>query len=125
MLIAFIFLKTDYEWVVGLNRACLRLLGIWPETYKTARKKLIMNIRIIILLILILCSCTIPIIHSLIRIWGDVTSMIDNLQFTLPLLIAKMKLVIMWQKRTGIPFMTFKQYLKLVFKISCTFRVNS
>ncbi|XP_071626196.1 uncharacterized protein [Temnothorax longispinosus] len=89
----------DYNWVITLNRFFLSLLGIWPEPYKTPRSKLMMNIRVIIVLNIIIWSCIIPTFHSLIRIWGNITSMIDNLQTSLPFLIAIMKLVLLWQKK--------------------------
>ncbi|XP_024876773.1 uncharacterized protein LOC112457772 [Temnothorax curvispinosus] len=91
----------DYDWVITLNRSCLSLLGIWPEPYKTPRSKLMINIRVIIILNIIIWSCVIPTFHSLIRIWGNITSMIDNLQYSLPLLIAIMKLVLLWRKKEG------------------------
>lgn len=61
-----------------------------------------MNIRVIIILNIIFWICVIPSVHSFIRIWGNIMSMIDNLQYTLPLLTAIMKLVLLWQKKKGI-----------------------
>ncbi|XP_071561890.1 odorant receptor 4-like [Temnothorax nylanderi] len=94
-----VYLKTDYDWVITLNRSFLSLLGIWPEPYKTPQSKLMINIRVIIILNIIIWSCVIPTFHSLIKIWGNITSMIDNLQYSLPLLIAIMKLVLLWRKK--------------------------
>ncbi|XP_070170255.1 odorant receptor 43a-like isoform X3 [Polyergus mexicanus] len=94
----------DYEWFITLNRVCLRLLGIWPE--KDRRKKWMTDAYVIIILTIIIWSSAIPTFHSLIRIWGDISSMIDNLQYSLPLLISVIKLVVMWQKRKVlIPFL--------------------
>ncbi|XP_014468060.1 PREDICTED: odorant receptor Or2-like [Dinoponera quadriceps] len=39
---------------------------------------------------------------SLIRVWGDMILMIDNLQFTLPLLITILKVSIMWSKKEAL-----------------------
>ncbi|XP_011332757.2 putative odorant receptor 83c isoform X2 [Ooceraea biroi] len=44
----------------------------------------------------------IPSLHSLLKIYDDITSAIDNLQYTLPLLIALMKLFIIRQKKYDI-----------------------
>jgi len=96
------FLNIDYNWVVTLNRSCLGLFGVWPEFNETPRRKLMMNVRVIVILNIIIWSSIIPSLHSLIRIWGNITSMIDNLQYTLPLSIAIMKLVLLWRKKKGI-----------------------
>lgn len=101
------YLWIDYEWCIALNRACLRLLGIWPEAHETALKALITNIRIVLMLILLIWSCNIPMFHSLVRIWGDMTLMINNLQYSLPMLIAILKFVLLWQKKRGTFFNTY------------------
>ncbi|KAM0732883.1 Odorant receptor 4 [Formica fusca] len=46
--------------------------------------------------------CTIPSVHSLLRIWGNIMSMIDNLEYTLPFMMATIKFFIMWQKQKDI-----------------------
>ncbi|XP_070170238.1 odorant receptor 10-like isoform X3 [Polyergus mexicanus] len=46
--------------------------------------------------------CLIPSVHSLLKIWGDLMSMIDNLQYTLPFTIAMIKFFIMWQRKRDI-----------------------
>nr|XP_012229928.1 PREDICTED: odorant receptor Or2-like [Linepithema humile] len=66
---------------------------------ETTREKLMANVRVFILIIMVTFVCVIPCIHSLIRVWGDLMSMTDNLQFTLPLVSMVMKLIIMWNKK--------------------------
>lgn len=96
-------MKTDYEWFITLNRTCLGLLGIWPEIdERNGQRKWMTNARVIVILIIMLWSNVIPTFHSFIRTWGDITSMIDHLQYFLPLLISIMKCVLMWQKKNGI-----------------------
>ncbi|XP_072751889.1 uncharacterized protein [Anoplolepis gracilipes] len=100
----------DYEFFITLNRACLKLLGIWPEPdERNGRTKWVMNTRVFTILIIIVWSTLIPTLHCLIRIWGNITSMIDNLQYSLPILIAIMKLVLMWHKKN-----VLKPILKMV-----------
>ncbi|XP_011867931.1 PREDICTED: odorant receptor 43a-like [Vollenhovia emeryi] len=89
----------DYNWVITLNRSCLGLFGVWPEPDATPRRKLMTNIRVIVILNIIIWSSIIPTFHSFIRIWGNIMSMIDNLQYSLPLLISVMKLVLLWRKK--------------------------
>ncbi|XP_019886359.1 uncharacterized protein LOC109610805 [Ooceraea biroi] len=57
------------------------------------------DIRVIIFLNLMIWICLIPSLHSLLKIYDDIMSTIDNLQSTLPLLIAIIKLFIIWQKK--------------------------
>ncbi|RLU20801.1 ObirOr5-U55 [Ooceraea biroi] len=92
----------DYEWAIELNRLSLTFLGIWPENHKTKQKKLMSDIRVIIILNLITWICLIPSLHSLLKIYDDIMSTIDNLQYTLPLLMAIIKLFIIWQKQYDI-----------------------
>ncbi|KAF3054352.1 Odorant receptor 130 [Nylanderia fulva] len=86
----------DYEWAIAINRACLKLLGAWPDNNETEQRKF--NVRIISILIVMICSCLIPSIHALIRIWGDFMLMVDNLQYTLPFLVVILKTCILWRK---------------------------
>lgn len=98
-----ICLKADYQWVIMLNRICLSFFGVWPETGKTVhrKRKLMMNIRVITILTLITCVCIIPSLHSLIRIWGNITSVTDNLQYNVPICISMIKLIVIWHKQEG------------------------
>ncbi|XP_011642377.2 uncharacterized protein LOC105430489 [Pogonomyrmex barbatus] len=92
----------DFEWAVKLNRYSLEFIGLWPKMEETAREKLTANIRVFLLIIMVGFVCVIPCIHSLIRVWGDLMSMTDNLQFTLPLVSMIMKLIIMWSKKADV-----------------------
>ena len=110
-----IFLKIDYNWVITLNRFCLSLFGAWPEFNETPRRKLMINLRVIIILNIIIWSCIVPSFHSLIWIWGNITSMIDNLRYTLPLLTLIIKLILLWQKKKST--LTWeKMYMQYTYK---------
>jgi len=100
-LLVFISLKADYKWAIGLNRINLTLLGVWPKNNETKQEKLMSDIRTIFILNITICSCIIPTIHSLFKIWGDLMSVIDNLQYTLPILMSIIKLFIVWLKKKG------------------------
>ncbi|XP_011706594.1 PREDICTED: uncharacterized protein LOC105461786 [Wasmannia auropunctata] len=45
-----------------------------------------------------------PSMHSLIKIFGDNLLMLDNLQFTLPILSSLIQIIIFWWKKEGITF---------------------
>jgi hypothetical protein len=91
----------DFEWATRLNRFMLNIVGIWPSAHKNAHDKFLSNLRAIFVFIVLIFIGAIPTIHSLVKIWGDLLSMIDNLQFTLPLISTIMKLVVIWWKQTG------------------------
>ncbi|KAL6442515.1 hypothetical protein ACFW04_002604 [Cataglyphis niger] len=93
--------RTDnnYEWAIKLNRPCLRILGIWPKNDETKWEKLMINVRVIVLLNIGFWFCIVPSVHSLLRIWGNIMSMVDNLEYTLPSIMAMIKLFIMWKKK--------------------------
>ncbi|XP_071639634.1 uncharacterized protein [Temnothorax longispinosus] len=89
----------DLEWAIGLNRCMLKIIGLWPEETKDHREKLLSKLRLLLNIIMLIFVLTIPALVSLIRVWGDMILMIDNLQYTLPLLITALKVFIMWHKK--------------------------
>ncbi|XP_028048475.2 odorant receptor Or2, partial [Monomorium pharaonis] len=89
----------DLEWAIGLNRCLLKIVGLWPEKNKEQRKEFLSKIRLLFNIFTLIFVLTIPALVSLIRVWGDMILMIDNLQYTLPLLITTLKVFIMWYKK--------------------------
>ncbi|XP_039307319.1 odorant receptor 43a isoform X2 [Solenopsis invicta] len=92
----------DFEWATRLNRILLNIVGIWPNAHKNAYDKFFSNVRAAFTAIVLLFAGTIPGIHSLVRTWGDLMSMIDNLQFTLPITMTIIKLIDIWWKKTDL-----------------------
>lgn len=95
------FLQVDFEWAVKLNRITLDFLGLWPKTTQSSREKLMCNFRILIAFLGLMLCVLIPSIHSLIRIYGDIMLMIDNLNFTLPTISCSIRIAIFWWKKEG------------------------
>ncbi|XP_036140297.1 uncharacterized protein LOC118644803 [Monomorium pharaonis] len=60
------------------------------------------NFRVFIILLGLILCLIIPSIHSLIIICGDLMLMIDNLQFTLPILCSLIKIMIFWWKKEAV-----------------------
>ncbi|KAF3054302.1 Odorant receptor 374 [Nylanderia fulva] len=106
--------QLDFEWAVELNRYSLQFIGLWPKMEETTREKIIANVRVFLLIIMLAFVCAIPCIHSLIRVWGDLMSMTDNLQFTLPLVSMIMKLIIVWNKKLVDTFRNFSPLAPIV-----------
>lgn len=90
------------EWAIGLNRSMLRIVGLWPQDSKNSREALLSKFRLLFNVIMLIFVLTIPALVSLIRVWGDMMLVIDNLQYTLPLLITVLKISIMWCKKQAL-----------------------
>jgi len=84
-----------------LNRITLDFIGLWPKIVQNTRQKLMCNFRVFIIFLGITCDILIPSIHSLIRIYGDVILMLDNLQITLPAISCLIRIIIFWWKKEG------------------------
>ena len=78
----------------------LELIGLWPKS-EVPKNNFSSDLRVVIIFVIVTFISGIPLTCSLIRVWGDMLLMIDNLQVTLPLLIVSLKLVVMRCKRTG------------------------
>ncbi|KAH0954327.1 OrU20, partial [Eciton burchellii] len=89
-----------FEWAVKLNRFSLHWIGLWPVT-KPRKEKLKCHLRALFLSLFILIMCTVPSLHSLLKIRTNIMLLIDNLQFTLPILASIFKLAVFWWKTKG------------------------
>ncbi|KAL6260524.1 hypothetical protein P5V15_008048 [Pogonomyrmex californicus] len=94
--------NNDVEWAIGLNRFMLKIVGLWPQGSKNQREELSSKFRLFFNVITLIFILTIPALVSLIRVWGDMILMIDNLQYTLPLLITTLKVFIMWYNKEAL-----------------------
>ncbi|XP_012215916.2 odorant receptor Or2-like [Linepithema humile] len=92
----------DLEWAIGLNRRMLKLVGLWPQNSTISYEVIFSKFCLLFNIITLIFVLTIPALASLIRVWGDMILMIDNLQYTLPLLITILKVSIMWCKREAL-----------------------
>ncbi|XP_025075746.1 uncharacterized protein LOC112553061, partial [Pogonomyrmex barbatus] len=92
----------DFTWAVKLNRLGLELVGLWPKNDQVIKNKFASDLRMAIIFIIVTFVSGIPLTCSLIRVWGDMMLVVDNLQITLPLLVVSLKLVIMRWKQTAL-----------------------
>ncbi|KMQ86350.1 odorant receptor 13a, partial [Lasius niger] len=92
----------DFVWAIELNRLSLGLIGLWPKTDKVVKRRLGSDIRAGFAFIMIGFISGIPLVHALMRVWGDMALMIDNLRITLPVLAVLLEFVIMRWKQTVI-----------------------
>lgn len=92
---------TDFEWAIGINRLMLKIVGLWPQNSQDSRPITGAKLRRLCSLVMLLFILTIPNIISLLKVWGDMVLMINNLQYTLPWMITVLKVCIIWRKQEG------------------------
>ncbi|XP_039312092.1 odorant receptor 82a-like isoform X2 [Solenopsis invicta] len=97
-----IFLPDDYtdlRWAIGLHRYMLKIIGLWPQQIKDQHKEYFSIFRMLLNIIIITFVMTVPALVQLIKVWGDMLQIIDNLQYTLPFLVTELKIFVMWYKK--------------------------
>ncbi|XP_019886507.1 odorant receptor 43a isoform X2 [Ooceraea biroi] len=93
------FENADLEWAIGINRFTLKILGLWPDERLNRQQRFLANLRAFIIFTTMILVSVIPAYISLMRVWGDMMAIIDNLQVTLPCSIAALKIIIMWSRK--------------------------
>ncbi|XP_032681340.1 uncharacterized protein LOC116848890 [Odontomachus brunneus] len=88
----------DFEWAISVNRFMLNIVGLWPSD-RDSRQIVGPKLRQLCSFITIVFVLMIPNLISLIRVWGDMISMINNMQLSLPLTITILKVCIIWYKQ--------------------------
>lgn len=68
-------------WAVELHRLSLELVGLWPSA-EVSKKRLMSDIRVGFIFITVIFVSGVPLICALIRVWGDMVLMTDNLRIT-------------------------------------------
>lgn len=93
---------TDYEWAISINRLMLKLVGLWPPDNTDFHRFVGAKLRRLCSFVMFIVIFTIPCLISLIRIWGDIMLMIDNMQFSVPVVMVTLKVGIIWYNQGGI-----------------------
>ncbi|EGI63386.1 hypothetical protein G5I_08113 [Acromyrmex echinatior] len=86
-------------WAVNLHRLSFEMVGLWPKSNKCTKKNL-SKIWVGVIFVLLIFVSNVPMICTVIEVWGNMIFVINNLQTTLPLLIVSVKYVIIRQKQT-------------------------
>ncbi|XP_071567147.1 odorant receptor Or2-like [Temnothorax nylanderi] len=90
---------TDLEWAIGINRISLKIIGLWPDNKLNRRQRFFADLRATVIFITMLCASVIPGILALLRVWGNMMAMTDNMQIGLPFSVTVMKFIIMWFRK--------------------------
>ncbi|XP_039312124.1 uncharacterized protein LOC113004326 [Solenopsis invicta] len=96
------FLLDDYvdlEWAIGLQRSMLKIVGLWPQQSQDQHKEFFSKFWMLFNATIIIFVLAIPALIELIKVWGDMIQITENLQFTLPILTTTIKIFIMWYKK--------------------------
>lgn len=77
------------------------MIGLWPNTDGNIKRRVGSDIRAGFTITMFTLIFAIPFIHALMRVWGDMALMIENLRITIPALAILLKFVIMRWKQSG------------------------
>ncbi|XP_012062140.1 PREDICTED: uncharacterized protein LOC105625419 [Atta cephalotes] len=92
----------DFLWAVKLHRISLEMVGLWPKFNKYNKKNLWLEIWVDIIFVLLIFVSNVPMIYTVIEVWGNMISVINSLRTTLAMLIVSVKYVIIRWKRTNV-----------------------
>lgn len=89
----------DVEWAIGSHRTLLRINGLWIYSEKYSWLDVVMNIQALLLTLSIFGFVTLPQTVALMKTWGNVTLIGDNIMSNLPVTMAGIKLIKMWTNK--------------------------
>ncbi|KAF3054574.1 Odorant receptor 077 [Nylanderia fulva] len=85
----------DLSYAFTLSRQCLRLFGAWPDPY-VSLNIFRPNIRFIIIACILILYVIVPQLTNVLRAWGNVTRVVENLASANFSLLALSKLITTW-----------------------------
>ncbi|XP_044584951.1 uncharacterized protein LOC123265308 isoform X2 [Cotesia glomerata] len=89
----------DVEWAIGSHRTLLQINGLWIYSEKHSWLEVVMNIQTLLLTLSIFGFVTLPQTIALMKTWGNVTLIGDNIMSNLPVTMAGIKLIKMWTNK--------------------------
>ncbi|XP_039307794.1 odorant receptor 43a-like [Solenopsis invicta] len=90
----------DFVWAVEIHRLGFEIMGLWPKNDKFDTSNLWLKLRVGIFLSLIVFVIIIPMILTVIQVWGNLVLVVDNLRIALSLTMSLIKYIILLWKRT-------------------------
>ncbi|XP_039312109.1 uncharacterized protein LOC120359270 isoform X2 [Solenopsis invicta] len=106
----------DLKWAISLHRNMLQIIGLWPQQTEDQQDKFFLTFRMLLNVFIITSIVTVPALVQLMKVWGDMLQIIDNLQYTLPFLVIELKIFVIWYKRRVLSLlinMIIKDWLKV------------
>lgn len=92
----------DLNFAIGLNRKVLKVLGLWTYPEDSQYQAIGSHLLVIFFTVTMFSFITIPQSLALIKIWGNLTLIIDNLMINIPVTISIFKMIIPWYNKKGI-----------------------
>ncbi|XP_057324279.1 odorant receptor 9a-like isoform X4 [Microplitis mediator] len=93
----------DYEWAIGYHRKVLKLSGLWLSSESCKWYiKLLTDLQSIFIAICVITFHSTPQLMALIKIWGNLTLIVDNFLSLVPLIITQIKLMVLWTNRKAV-----------------------
>ncbi|XP_076751992.1 uncharacterized protein LOC143424070 [Xylocopa sonorina] len=91
--------SADYEWAVRLNRSSLEIVGLWPTEEDDTKEKFLTTLRAIVFLTVVTFVFTIPCLCDLIERCDNLMAAINNLGYSIPLMITLMKYIVVFKRK--------------------------
>nr|AKO90010.1 odorant receptor 46 [Microplitis mediator] len=95
--------EQDFEWAIHYHRKVLKFCGIW--IYSNSNRwylKLITDLHSLFIIGGVLICLTTPEAMALVKIWGNLTLIVDNLLSSAALISTQIKLFVLWTRRKAI-----------------------
>ncbi|KAL7299527.1 hypothetical protein TKK_0007606 [Trichogramma kaykai] len=91
-------MSTDYVWALGLNRLCLRLMGVWPAD-TDGNDATLSRFRVPIMISVMFFNIFLPQMYALALVLNDLPLVIDNLMTSSAAFTSCFKLFFLWKSK--------------------------
>ncbi|KAK0072750.1 hypothetical protein PV325_010884 [Microctonus aethiopoides] len=92
----------DLDWAIGWNRGFLQIMGLWTYPNHSLFIEILSNIQAAFLALLLFFFLQLPQSMALIKVWGEIGLMNDNLTLNLPNILSEFKFFILWYKKKDV-----------------------
>lgn len=91
----------DLDWAIGLNRKLLKIFGLWLYPKETQWQTIRSNILVLFFIFGMLAFQIIPQTLALIKVWPNMTLIVDNCVTNIPVITCELKMIIPWFYKKG------------------------
>nr|QNL14953.1 olfactory receptor 9 [Aulacocentrum confusum] len=92
----------DLDWAIGLNRKVLKIFGLWSYVGETKWHTVRSNCLTFLFVVGSFCFVTLPQTTALIKVWGNMILVVDNLILNVAATVSEVKVVITWLNKKAL-----------------------
>ncbi|KAK0180232.1 hypothetical protein PV327_005897 [Microctonus hyperodae] len=89
----------DLDWAIRWNRIVLQILGLWTYSEQSLFVEILSHFHTALIALSVFIFMILPQSFALIKVWGSVALVIDNIAMNLPVMTAEFKFLILWYKK--------------------------